>query len=82
MKRSMWNLLLQRKGLCGRLCQRANHCCKARLGRFETIADFDWNWPKKIDRQLIESGSSLDIKREGRNLIQLGVCGPVRCLFR
>ena len=24
----------------------------ARLGRFKPIADFDWNWPKKIDRDL------------------------------
>ncbi len=23
----------------------------ARLGRFKSIADFDWNWPKKIDVQ-------------------------------
>src|SRR5207247_4052150 len=23
---------------------------RARLGRFKPMADFDWNWPKKIDR--------------------------------
>ena len=27
---------------------------RARIGRFKAIADFDWNWPKKIERDLIE----------------------------
>ena len=47
----------------------------ARLGRFKPIADFDWNWPKKIDRSLIESAFSLDFISEGRNLILLGANG-------
>jgi len=47
----------------------------ARLGRFKQIADFDWNWPKKIDRSLIESALSLDFISEGRNLILLGANG-------
>jgi DNA replication protein DnaC len=47
----------------------------ARLGRFKPIADFDWNWPKKIDRSLIEAALSLDFIREGRNLILLGTNG-------
>jgi DNA replication protein DnaC len=47
----------------------------ARLGRFKPLADFDWNWPKKIDRSLIETALSLDFIREGRNLILLGANG-------
>jgi len=47
----------------------------ARLGRFKPIADFDWNWPKKIDRQLIERALSLDFINEGRNFILLGANG-------
>ena len=47
----------------------------ARLGRFKPIADFDWNWPKKIDRQLIERALTLDFITEGRNLILLGANG-------
>jgi DNA replication protein DnaC len=47
----------------------------ARLGRFKPIADFDWNWPRKIDRSLIESALSLDFISEGRNLILLGANG-------
>src|ERR1051326_3767170 len=33
---------------------------QARLGRFRPIADFDWNWPKKIDRPLLERALSLE----------------------
>ena len=32
----------------------------------------DWDWPKKIDRPLIERALTLDFIREGRNLILLG----------
>ena len=47
----------------------------ARLGRFKPIADFDWDWPKKIDRDLIERALSLDFIAEGRNLILMGANG-------
>ena len=42
------------------------------IGRFKPIADFDWNWPKKIDREVIERALTLDFIQEGRNLILLG----------
>lgn len=48
---------------------------QARLGRFKPIADFDWDWPKKIDRELIERAFTLDFISEGRNLILLGANG-------
>lgn len=47
----------------------------ARLGRFKPLADFDWNWPQKIDRPLIERALTLDFIREGRNLVLLGANG-------
>lgn len=47
----------------------------ARLGRFKPIADFDWLWPKKIDRALIERALTLDFIPEARNLILLGANG-------
>ena len=31
-----------------------NRLDRARLGRFRPIVDFDWNWPKKIERDVIE----------------------------
>jgi DNA replication protein DnaC len=48
---------------------------RSRLGAFKAIADFDWNWPKKIDRPLIERALSLEFLRDGRNLILLGPNG-------
>ncbi|HEY4490425.1 MAG TPA: ATP-binding protein [Acidobacteriota bacterium] len=47
----------------------------ARLGRFKQITDFDWNWPKKIDRALIESALNLQFISENRNLVLLGSNG-------
>lgn len=48
---------------------------QARIGRFKPMADFDWNWPKKIDRELVERALTLDFINEGRNLILLGANG-------
>lgn len=48
---------------------------RARIGRFKPMADFDWSWPEKIDRGLIESALSLEFIKEGRNLIFLGSNG-------
>jgi len=42
------------------------------IGRFKPIADFDWNWPREIDRDIISQALSLDFIREGRNLILIG----------
>jgi len=44
----------------------------ARIGRFKPTGHIDWNWPTKIDRDLIERALSLEFVREGRNLILLG----------
>jgi hypothetical protein len=38
-------------------------------------ADFEWDWPKKIDRELIERALTLDFISEPRNLILLGANG-------
>jgi DNA replication protein DnaC len=48
---------------------------QARIGRFKPISDFDWDWPKKIDRELIERALTLDFISEARNLILLGANG-------
>jgi DNA replication protein DnaC len=48
---------------------------RARIGRFKPMADFDWNWPKKIDRDLIERAFTLEFIREGRNLALIGTNG-------
>jgi len=47
----------------------------ARLGRFKPLADFDWNWPKKIDRALIERWLRLEFIEEKRNLVLIDANG-------
>ena len=42
---------------------------RSRLERFKPMADFDWNWPKKIDRSLIESVLRLDFVPDARNVV-------------
>jgi len=42
---------------------------RSRLGRFKTIADYDWNWPTKIDRPLVESGVGLQFLGAARNVV-------------
>jgi len=42
---------------------------RSRLERFKHIADFDWNWPTKIDRPLVESTLRLDFITDARNIV-------------
>src|SRR6266496_6764405 len=42
---------------------------------FKAMADFDWNWPKKIERDVIERALTLDFVEERRNLVLLGANG-------
>jgi IstB-like ATP binding protein len=30
---------------------------RSKLGKFKPMADFDWAWPKRIDREAVESAS-------------------------
>ena len=53
----------------------------ARLGRFKPLADFDWSWPKKIDREQIEDLSSLRFLEEGANVILVGPNGVGKSLI-
>jgi len=59
----------------------ASRLRRARIGRFKPITDFDWNWPKKIERDLIERALELDFVREGRNLVLLGSNGLGKTLI-
>jgi DNA replication protein DnaC len=47
----------------------------ARIGAFKSIADFDWSWPKKIDKDAIDDLFSLGFIEEGVNAILLGPNG-------
>lgn len=54
------------------LARRLGH---ARIGAFKTIADFDWTWPRKIDRQGIEELFGLGFLDDGVNAILVGPNG-------
>jgi DNA replication protein DnaC len=47
----------------------------ARIGAFKAMADFDWSWPKKIDRDATEDLLSLGFIEEGVNAVMLGPNG-------
>jgi DNA replication protein DnaC len=47
----------------------------ARLGVFKSIADFDWQWPKSIDREQIEDLMRLDFIDERANVVLFGPTG-------
>jgi DNA replication protein DnaC len=47
----------------------------ARIGRFKPLADFDWSWPKKIDRQLVEDVFRFDFLRDAANVVFIGPNG-------
>lgn len=45
----------------------------ARIGQFKPLADFDWAWPKKIDRGAIEECTQLEFIQSATNIV---LCGP------
>ena len=46
-----------------------------RIGNFTPMADFDWNWPKKIDRAVIEHIVNADFVAKGDNAVLVGTQG-------
>ena len=47
----------------------------SKVGRFKPLVDFDWSWPKKIDRPLIEELMQLGFIEEATNVILAGPNG-------
>ena len=42
---------------------------RAHLGRFKPMADFDWTWPKKIDREAVDRVFTLGFLERSENVI-------------
>src|SRR6516164_1817980 len=60
--------------------QRAHRSLERRLRlseikKFKPMADFNWSWPTKIERDVIERALTLDFLSEARNLILVGTNG-------
>jgi DNA replication protein DnaC len=47
----------------------------SRIGRFKSLADFDWAWPEHIDRAAVEELMTLDFMSEAANPIFVGPNG-------
>ncbi|HEY5234670.1 MAG TPA: ATP-binding protein, partial [Rhabdochlamydiaceae bacterium] len=48
---------------------------EAHIGQFKPMSEFDWAWPKKIDRELVEELFTLDFLKEQANIILVGTNG-------
>ena len=42
---------------------------RSRLGRFTPMTEFDWAWPKRIDRAIVEAVLQLDFLVGARNVV-------------
>ena len=47
----------------------------ANLGRFRALSEYDWNWPKKINRETVEDSMTLNFLSEPANAIIFGSSG-------
>ncbi|HEY1997314.1 ATP-binding protein, partial [Paraburkholderia sp.] len=47
----------------------------AKLGDFKSLDDFDWQWPKRIDRVAVNELMSLEFVREATNAVFIGPNG-------
>lgn len=45
------------------------------IKKFKPMADFEWTWPSKIERDIVERALTLEFLQEARNLILLGPNG-------
>lgn len=53
----------------------AKRIADARLGNFRSFDQFDWAWPKQLDRDLVEQLLTLSFIEEKRNAIFVGPAG-------
>jgi DNA replication protein DnaC len=53
----------------------ARRLSTATIGRFKLIADFDWQWPKEIDRTAVEALLALDFMEDASNVVLMGPNG-------
>lgn len=52
-----------------------NRLSKARLGPFKSMADFDWDWPTRLDRAAVEDLFKLEFMAEAANVVLVGPNG-------
>lgn len=47
----------------------------ARIGAFKPMVDFDWKWPKKLDREAVDELFALGFMKTGHNTVLVGPNG-------
>src|SRR5207244_2885899 len=45
------------------------------IKKFKPMADFEWDWPTKVEREVIERALTLDFIHEARNFVLVGQNG-------
>jgi len=60
------------------LARRLNN---ARIGAFKPMADYDWSWPKRINRQAVEDTVSGVFLREKINIVIIGPNGVSKTMI-
>jgi DNA replication protein DnaC len=53
----------------------------SRIGRFKPMADFDWKWPAKIDREHIDELFNFSFIGEGANVVLVGPNGTGKSMI-
>lgn len=54
---------------------------RSRLEKFKPVADFEWDWPRSINRPLIEALLTLDFMDSARNIVFVAPGGLGKTMF-
>jgi len=51
------------------------------IGRFKPMADFDWSWPTKIDREMVDRALTVGFVAEARNIVLVAPQGLAKTMI-
>lgn len=54
---------------------------EAKLGTFKPMSEFDWTWPTKIDRELVEELFTLNFLSDAANVVLIGTNGLAKTMI-
>ena len=62
-------MLVEREALHRAKRSLERRLARSRIGRFKPMADYEWDWPKRIDRDAIEATLRLEFLEGARNIV-------------
>jgi DNA replication protein DnaC len=62
-------MLVEREGQHRAKRSLERRLARSRIGRFKPVANYEWDWPKRIDRDAIESALRLEFLDAARNIV-------------